>query len=114
MRQMIEAAGAGLLYLSPCSPDFNPIENAFAKLKALQRKAAERSVDGLSPPLAGLSTASPRPNAKTTSLLPDAPHHATSYQEDSPRRFATDRATATERVFAWRGPKATWRSKCRR
>jgi transposase len=47
VRQMIEAAGAGVLYLPPCSPDFNPIENAFAKVKALLRKAAERSVDGL-------------------------------------------------------------------
>jgi transposase len=44
---MIEAAGASLRYLPPYSPDFNPIENAFAKLKALLRKAAERSVDGL-------------------------------------------------------------------
>jgi hypothetical protein len=34
-------------YLPPYSPDFNPIENAFAKLKALLRKAAERTVDGL-------------------------------------------------------------------
>ena len=47
VRQMIEAAGAGVLYLPPYSPDFNPIENAFAKVKALLRKAAERSVDGL-------------------------------------------------------------------
>ena len=44
---MIEVAGASLLYLPPCRPDFNPIENAFAKLKALLRKAAERTVDGL-------------------------------------------------------------------
>ena len=36
-----------LLYLPPYSPDFNPIENAFAKLKALLRKAAERTVEGL-------------------------------------------------------------------
>jgi transposase len=47
VRQMIEAAGAQLLYLPPYSPDFNPIENAFAKLKALLRKAAERTVEGL-------------------------------------------------------------------
>jgi transposase len=47
VRQMIEAAGAELLYLPPYSPDFNPIENAFAKLKALLRKAAERTVEGL-------------------------------------------------------------------
>ena len=44
---MIEAVGAKLLYLPPYSPDFNPIENAFAKLKALLRKAAERTVDAL-------------------------------------------------------------------
>ena len=47
VRDMIEAAGATLLYLPRYSPDFNPIENAFAKLKALLRKAAERTVEGL-------------------------------------------------------------------
>jgi transposase len=47
VRQMIEAAGASLLYLPPYSPDLNPIEMAFAKLKALLRGAAERTVDGL-------------------------------------------------------------------
>src|SRR6478752_2722268 len=47
VRHVIETAGARLLYLPPYSPDFNPIENAFAKLKALLRKAAERSVTGL-------------------------------------------------------------------
>ncbi len=47
VREMIEAAGARLLYLPPYSPDFNPIENAFAKLKALLRKAAERTMEGL-------------------------------------------------------------------
>lgn len=47
VREAIEAAGGTLLYLPPYSPDFNPIEQLFAKLKALLRKAAERSVDGL-------------------------------------------------------------------
>lgn len=47
IRQAIEAAGARLLYLPPYSPDFNPIEQLFAKLKALLRKAGERSVTGL-------------------------------------------------------------------
>ena len=47
IREAIEAAGAKLLYLPPYSPDFNPIEQLFAKLKALLRKAAERSVEGL-------------------------------------------------------------------
>jgi transposase len=47
VRQAIEATGAALVFLPPYSPDFNPIENAFAKLKALLRKAAERTVEGL-------------------------------------------------------------------
>ena len=47
VRKAIEAAGAKLLYLPPYSPDFNPIENAFSKLKALLRKGAERTVDAL-------------------------------------------------------------------
>ena len=47
VREMIEAAGARLLYLPPYSPDFNPIEQAFAKLKALLRKAAARTLDAL-------------------------------------------------------------------
>jgi transposase len=46
-REAIEAAGARLLYLPPYSPDFNPIEQLFAKLKAALRKAAERSVESL-------------------------------------------------------------------
>jgi transposase len=41
----IEAAGARLLYLPPYSPDLNPIEQVFAKLKALLRKAAERTIE---------------------------------------------------------------------
>jgi transposase len=47
VREAVEAAGANLLYLPPYSPDFNPIENAFAKLKALLRKAARRTVASL-------------------------------------------------------------------
>lgn len=47
VRAAIEAAGAQLLYLPPYSPDFNPIENAFSKLKALLRTAAQRTVEGL-------------------------------------------------------------------
>ena len=43
----IEAVGARLLYLPPYSPDLNPIEMAFAKLKAALRKAAARSIDAL-------------------------------------------------------------------
>lgn len=47
VRAAIAAAGAELRYLPPYSPDLNPIENAFAKLKALLRKAAARTVDDL-------------------------------------------------------------------
>jgi transposase len=48
VRETIEATGARLLFLPPYSPDFNPIENAFAKLKTLLRKAAARTVEQLS------------------------------------------------------------------
>ena len=47
VRRLIHAAGAELLFLPPYSPDFNPIENAFARLKAHLRKAAERTREGL-------------------------------------------------------------------
>jgi transposase len=47
VRAAINAAGARMRFLPPYSPDFNPIENAFAKLKALLRKAAARTVDDL-------------------------------------------------------------------
>lgn len=47
VREAIEARGARLLYLPPYSPDLNPIEQAFAKLKALLRKAAARSIETL-------------------------------------------------------------------
>lgn len=46
-RAAIEAAGAKVKFLPPYSPDFNPIEQAFAKLKALLRKAAARTVEAL-------------------------------------------------------------------
>ena len=45
VRAAIRAAGARLLFLPPYSPDLNPIEQMFAKLKLLLRKAAERSVE---------------------------------------------------------------------
>lgn len=47
VREMIEARGASLVYLPPYSPDLNPIEQAFAKLKALLRKIAARTVAAL-------------------------------------------------------------------
>jgi transposase len=47
IRQAIAAAGASILYLPPYSPDLNPIEQLFAKLKALLRKTAARTKDDL-------------------------------------------------------------------
>ena len=46
-RTAIEEAGATLLLLPPYSPDFNPIEQAFAKLKALLRRTAARTLAAL-------------------------------------------------------------------
>lgn len=47
VREAIEAVGAKVLYLPPYSPDFNPIEQVFAKLKALLRKFGERTMEAL-------------------------------------------------------------------
>ena len=47
VRAAIEGAGAKLLYLPPYSPDLNPIEMMFSKLKAMLRKSAQRTVAGL-------------------------------------------------------------------
>ena len=47
VREAIEAVGASVMYLPPYSPDLNPIEMAFAKLKALLRKACARTRDEL-------------------------------------------------------------------
>ena len=54
VRKAIKNAGAFLLYLPPYSPDLNPIELAFSKLKALLRKAAPRSIEDLSETIAHL------------------------------------------------------------
>ena len=51
IRTAIEACGAHLYYLPPYSPEFNPIENAFAKLKAFRRKAAARTFAALTRPI---------------------------------------------------------------
>lgn len=46
-REIIEVVGARLMFLPPYSPHFNPIEKTFSKLKALRRKAAERTISDL-------------------------------------------------------------------
>jgi transposase len=45
VKEAIESAGAKILYLPHYSPDFNPIENVFAKLKTLVRKAKGRTIE---------------------------------------------------------------------
>ena len=45
VRKAIRAAGAKLMFLPPCSPGLNPVEQIFSKLKHLMRKAAERTVE---------------------------------------------------------------------
>jgi transposase len=67
VRQAIEQAGATVRYLPAYSPDLNPIEQAFAKLKAALRKAAARTFDTSSRPSRMPSTPSPPKNAKITS-----------------------------------------------
>jgi transposase len=47
VKEAVEAVGARIRYLPPYSPDLNPIEKLSAKLKALLRKAAPRTVDAL-------------------------------------------------------------------
>ena len=47
VRAAIEKAGAALLFLPPYSPNFNPLEMAFSKLKVHLRKAAKRTIHGL-------------------------------------------------------------------
>jgi transposase len=57
VRTSIEARGASLLLLPPYSPDFNPIENAYAKFKSNLRKAAARTVEALETAIADASRA---------------------------------------------------------
>ena len=60
VRHAIEGAGAELRFLPPYSPDFNPIEMAFSKLKAFLKKVAARTVDDLWDAIAlGIDTFTP-------------------------------------------------------
>lgn len=52
LRELIESRGAQLLYLPPYSPDFNPIEQAWSKLKQLLRGVKARALDQLEPAIA--------------------------------------------------------------
>ena len=52
MRKAVKAAGARLLFLPKYSPDLNPIEQVFAKIKGFVRKAGRRTLDGISQAIA--------------------------------------------------------------
>ena len=71
VRKLLRAAGIKLFFLPPYSPDLNPIEQVFSKLKRLLRKANERTVEATWRRLGSLlSTTSLHTNAKTTSATP--------------------------------------------
>ena len=57
VRRAIEAAGAQLLFLPPYSPDLNPIEMVFSKMKSVLRREANRSVDALWRALGAIASA---------------------------------------------------------
>ncbi len=71
VRDAIEKAGARLLFLPPYSPDFNPIENAFSKLKALLRAKAERTIKALWDAVGPLLDQFTPAEWQTTSRQPD-------------------------------------------
>ncbi len=70
VRSAIETAGAYLLYLPPYSPDFNPIEMAFSKFKALIRAANPRGIEQLWKAATQAIENSPNSIAETTSSRP--------------------------------------------
>ena len=67
VRQLIRSAGAKLFFLPKYSPDLNPIEQVFAKLKHLLRKANARTVDAVCAAIGTHSKLSRPRNAPTTS-----------------------------------------------
>jgi transposase len=83
VREIIEGKGCELLYLPPYSPDLNPIEEAFAKLKALLRRAAARSREALVETIGLHSTRSPPRTLTASSGIVATAHRSSSYD----RRF---------------------------
>ena len=70
VREAIEAAGASLMFIPPYSPDLNPIEQAFAKVKALLRAKNSEPLRRYGRPSEVSSTALPRRSAPTSSGMP--------------------------------------------
>jgi transposase len=71
VRKAIRAAGAKLFFLPPYSPDLNPIEQAFAKMKTLLRKADARTIDDTWRQIGALLDCFTATDAPTTSKTPD-------------------------------------------
>ncbi len=71
VRRAIRRAGAHLLFLPPYSPDLNPIEQVFSKLKTLLRKANERTVEDTWRRIGSLLDHFSAANAQTISGMPD-------------------------------------------
>jgi len=71
IRRLIRAAGARLFFLPPYSPDLNPIEQVFAKLKTLLRKADDARQRACAPASAACSKPSPQQSAPATSETQD-------------------------------------------
>src|SRR3546814_15401572 len=84
VRSAIRAAGARLLFLPPYSPDLNPIEQVFAKLKHLMRKAAERTHEATWQRIGTLLDACP-------------PHECANYLRNSGYASENGRASVGER-----------------
>jgi transposase len=77
IRRAIRRAGAEPCFLPPYSPDLNPIEKAFAKLKALPKKAAARSLDDLR---RGIADALPRFTADECNYFTDAGYKSVTWE----------------------------------
>ena len=75
VRERIGAAGATLRFLSPYSPDFNPVEKAFSRLKAMLRKARERTLNGLWNLIGKLVDIFQPNEGPTTSVRANMNHH---------------------------------------
>jgi transposase len=71
IRELIEQKGCELVYLPSYSADYNPIEEAFAKIKSLLRKAAARTKEGLVEAIGAALSAITATDARVTLSMPD-------------------------------------------
>lgn len=94
VQEAIEATGATLRYLPPHSPDLNPIEKLFAKLKALLRKAGKRTIDALREKI-GVLLDTVSPDACRNFFMSSG--YVCTQIENAPRAFCPDRAPTPRR-----------------